>query len=885
MRFVGDIALDAEVRAIASGAITEGAPVVVNADGTVGFSGTQNSAVGASVNLTSGGTRTEDTQIAYDSNSNRYLAVFFDHGNSNYGTAVVVSVSGATATLGTPAVFESASTADVNIAFDNNSNKFLIVYRDAGNSNYGTGIVATIDNSDNSVSFGTPAVFSGSNLAQYMGIDFDSNANKFVIAYRDSSNNGYATAVVGTISGTNVSYGTPVVFNAAGNFTDPTPVTFDSSNNRVLISYRDQGNSSYGTSIVGTVSGTAISFGTESVFESANSSAMGSVFDSSNNKVVIAYRDTGNSNYGTAVVATISSTSVSFGSPVVFNSASTLYFSLAFSTNLNKTLIVYQDGGTVVNGILGTVSGTSISFGSEISLSGASSGSTSSGQRLDSSVAYNTTDNNFAIVSCAADGSSSGQVFVHTTEVNPLTSENFIGFANAAYADGQKATVKTTGSIARNVPPTAASVPTPTDRTIIHEGSLVRRSATISVGGGKFAIIYSLTDAAVIYTVGTINSTTNTVSYSDTSSTSITAYQISGIFETNANRIVIAYENATDNKGYAAVGTISGNTISFGTPVIFENASVGDVDLTFDSASNKVVIAYRDNNNSNYGTAIVGTIDNSDNSISFGTPTVFESAYVFMMEPNNITYDSNAERVVIVYRDQGNSAAGTAIVGTVSGTSISFGTPVVVDTGNSTDYLTVVFNPVVNKVLITYDASDKRGKSKIGTVSGTSISLTGVYIFNNDTNFDGTIYQSSCYDTTSNTHLIVYRDNTLSGASTNHVYGIIGTMNGDGSAISYGTEFAIDLNAVINPGGNQDGNGWQTQCIYDSTTERFIVTYDFDVLKKLATSMVIPIGGGIPLTIGQQYFVQTDGTLDTSADSPSVIAGTAIGASELIVKG
>ena len=43
----------------------------------------------------------------------------------------------------------------------------------------------------------------------------------------------------------------------------------------------------------------------------------------------------------------------------------------------------------------------------------------------------------------------------------------------------------------------------------------------------------------------------------------------------------------------------------------------------------------------------------------------------------------------------------------------------------------------------------KKGKSKIGTVSGTGISLTGVTIFNNDTNNDGTIYQSSCYDTTS----------------------------------------------------------------------------------------------------------------------------------------
>ena len=472
-----------------------------------------------------------------------------------------------------------------------------------------------------------------------------------------------------------------------------------------------------------------------------------------------------------------------------------------------------------------------------------------------------------------------------------LTSENFIGFAHATYADGQKATVKTTGSIARNITQ-VASVPTPTDRTIIEEVSsnYLFRSTTISLGSGKFVILYTIYlgsgEPVVYYKVGTIDQATNTVSYSDRTSTdAFTAYSLSGILDTNANRIVVAYENATDGKGYAAVGTVSGNTISFGTPVVFEDAVAKEINLTFDSTANKVIISWRDQNNSNYGTAIVATVDNSDNSISFGTAVVYESAYTITYPPNAITYDSNSNRVVIVYRDVGDSNKGKAIVGTVSGTSISFGTAVDVDTGNSTDYLTAVFNPDVNKVLITYDASDKRGKSKIGTVSGTSISLTGVTTFNDDTNNDGTIYQSSCYDTTSNTHLIVYRDNTLSGASTNHVYGIIGTMNGDGSAISYGTEFAIDLNAVINPGGNQDGNGWKTQCIYDSTTERFIVTYDFDVLKKLATSMVIPIGGGVPLTIGQQYFVQTDGTLGTSADDPSVIAGTAIGASDIIVKG
>jgi len=39
------------------------------------------------------------------------------------------------------------------------------------------------------------------------------------------------------------------------------------------------------------------------------------------------------------------------------------------------------------------------------------------------------------------------------------------------------------------------------------------------------------------------------------------------------------------------------------------------------------------------------------------------------------------------------------------------------------------------------------------------------------------------------------------------------------------------------------------------------------------------------LTAGQSYFVQTDGTLNTTADNPSVFAGTAVSATKLIVKG
>ena len=72
---------------------------------------------------------------------------------------------------------------------------------------------------------------------------------------------------------------------------------------------------------VSVVESVAQAIGSPAVFESANAILSSATFDSSSNKVVIAYRDGGNSNYGTAIVGTVSGTSISFGSPVVFEAA------------------------------------------------------------------------------------------------------------------------------------------------------------------------------------------------------------------------------------------------------------------------------------------------------------------------------------------------------------------------------------------------------------------------------------------------------------------------------------------------------------------------------------------------------------------------------------
>ena len=122
--------------------------------------------------------------------------------------------------------------------------------------------------------------------------------------------------------------------------------TFDSNSNKVVISWSDKGNNSNaGTSIVGTVSGTSISFGSAVVFEAPITKDISSTFDTVNNKVIIIYKDQGNSNYGTAIVGTVSGTSISFGTAIVFASAETQYTNVVYDTAAGKIAIVYKDGG------------------------------------------------------------------------------------------------------------------------------------------------------------------------------------------------------------------------------------------------------------------------------------------------------------------------------------------------------------------------------------------------------------------------------------------------------------------------------------------------------------------------------------------------------------
>ena len=417
---------------VASGTLGSGVTVALKSNGTVTAiaSDANPQAIGTPVVFESASAAFSST--AYDSANNKIVIAYRDAGNSDYGTAVVGTISGTSISFGTPVVFYSSSVSGISATYDANSQKIVILYIQSA-------IVGTISGS--SISFGTPVVFNTSGTI-YTSSAFDSINNKIVIAYRDGSNL-YGTAIVGTVSGTSISFGSEATFESQQ--IDRTGMAFDAASGKIVIAYQNVAQGRKGYAVVGTISGTSISFGSSVVFQNSSIeyTTPSIVYDTNAEKVVIAYRNTGSSGVGKAIVGTVSGTSISFGSAVTFNASSTSYISASYDTSAGKVTIGYYDSGNsnYLTGIVGTVSGTSISFGSEFTLSAIVPNDVSS--------AYDSTNNKVVFAYQNTSNSSYGTALVFQNEGS--NSADFIGISDAAISDTASGSVTIKGGISTNV--------------------------------------------------------------------------------------------------------------------------------------------------------------------------------------------------------------------------------------------------------------------------------------------------------------------------------------------------------------------------------------------------------------------------------------------------
>jgi len=283
-----------------------------------------------------------------------FVIAYQDRGNSYYGTAIVGTVSGSTITYGSEYVFNAVATEHCS-ATTLDTTHFVVAYRDTGGSLYfGTAIVGTVSGS--TIAFGSEYVFNSASTTYISATALD--ATHFAVAYEDQSS-GDGISIVGTVSGSTITYGTENEFNDQASYISTT--TLDA--NHYVIAFLDFDNY-YGTAVVGTVSGSTITYGSEVVFNSSTTYNP-SIISLDATHFVVAYPDFGNSEYGTAIVGTVSGSTITFGSEYVFSSAQTSRLS-ASALDTTHFVVAYMVSPYPYDlvAIVGAVSGSTISYGS-----------------------------------------------------------------------------------------------------------------------------------------------------------------------------------------------------------------------------------------------------------------------------------------------------------------------------------------------------------------------------------------------------------------------------------------------------------------------------------------------------------------------------------------
>ncbi len=344
---------------VASGTLSSGQTVALKSDGTVeAVAETSFAQSVGTKNVMSTGYPQYQSAV-YDPVNNKVVVAYGNAANSNYATAVVGTVSGSTISFGTPVVFNSAYGYIYGIGATA-AGKILISYRNPSNSNFGTLRVGTV--SGTNISFGAVYAFIGSTLSNGFIVNYSSTTN-LVLFYSYVGGSGVYGAVA-TISGTSVSLGTGYLV-ASG--TSGQNASYDPVADKIVLAYSS---SSGGSAVVATVSGTTISYGTPAVYDATQPSGyIACAYHSGIQKTAIAYTD-GSGGSGTVILGTVSGTSISFGSASVFNAGDTYGTSLNYNPVADGLVFLFRDNANFgrVKVMSATVSGDTFSFSSELTV-------------------------------------------------------------------------------------------------------------------------------------------------------------------------------------------------------------------------------------------------------------------------------------------------------------------------------------------------------------------------------------------------------------------------------------------------------------------------------------------------------------------------------------
>lgn len=294
--------------------------------------------------------------------------------------------------------------------------------------------------------------------------------------------------------------------------------------------------------------------------------------------------------------------------------------------------------------------------------------------------------------------------------------------AGAAISAGDLVSIKTNGTVQKTTGETSGIV-TISGSTPEPEG-LTRMSSAFD-GTDKIVIVYHEHANNIVAYVGTIANGTS-LSWGSKVTVASSNKEIPDVcYDSNAGKFLVVWRNtASSNQGEAAVGTVSGTSISFGSTVVYDSGGVSKVNVRYDDNAQKSMVLYA--TASGGVKAAVATI--SGTSVSFGTALTIQNNGDSAGGSLSLVYDNNANKFVAVFA---MPTALRAIVLTISGTGITYGSNHNFATALPY-YMQAHFNKTENKVVVVWyrDSSPAGWKAVAGSISGTSFATGTIWTTN-----------------------------------------------------------------------------------------------------------------------------------------------------------
>ena len=350
--------------------------------------------------------------------------------------------------------------------------------------------------------------------------------------------------------------------------------------------------------------------------------------------------------------------------------------------------------------------------------------------------------------------------------------------------------------------------------------------------------------------VGTVSGTSVTFATAVEMSTDSINY-VRAAYDTTNNKYIVVYKRGSNL--YGRVASISGTTPSFESEVTIYDSENGvdsqNITIAFSPDDDKFIVAFQ-NASSNLNSVRCRSLAISGSSITVGTDTQILAGNVQITAGNNLkmVYDTEHDVFCMTYTRSTNSYYVDFRTLSINGSGVTVGSEYTIKSwGQSSGPVNLTFNPTDGKCYIAYknplgDNSHYVNSFDAGSnTAGTEIKVT-------PTNGQFQSYVELVYDS--------HREKmTMTGDR--------GSNNNLQSYVVSGTDGQTNVTAE-----NYVGIADAAYSDGDTATCQTVGAVD-DAQSSL--------------TPGQLYYVQNNGSLSTSAGSPSVVGGVAIASTKLLI--